>query len=119
MIPIPAGHRVLVKRMTIEERDEAFKNAKQAGIVFAQTEDYQRRENGVDRGEVIAIGEDAFKEYYRNAYGTLDRFKPWCRVGDYGAFAKYSAMAIKDQDTDIEYLVLNDADIVAIIEEPK
>ena len=117
MTPIPLGHRVLIKRMTIEERDEAFKSAKKAGLVFAETDDYKRRESGVDRGKVISVGVDAFKEYHRNAHGNLDRFEPWCKPGDYVAFAKYSAMSIKDGEE--EFLVLNDADLVCIIEEPK
>lgn len=119
MIPVPAGHRVLVRRLKIEERDKDIKRAKQLGIVFAETDEWRRRENGVDRGKVIALGPDAFKEFYRNAYGSLDGFQPWCLPGDFVAFAKYSAMVLEDPETEDEYLVLNDADIVAIIEEPK
>ncbi len=113
----PLGHRILVRHFSIEERDEAFKKAKAAGIMIAPTDDHKRREAGVDRGEVLAVGPDAFRGYHLNSYGTLDNFKPWCKPGDFIAFAKYSGMII-EQDNE-KFLVINDEDVVAIVEEPK
>jgi len=114
----PVGHRVLVKRLKVEERDERFKSAKAAGIVFTDTA-LGAREAGVDRGIVIKVGEDAFKAFHLNSYGDLANFKPWCNPGDWIAFAKYSGMVLKNQEDDQEYIVINDADVVALIEEPK
>lgn len=105
----------MVRHFRVEERDEAFKKAAAAGIVFADHEDKKRREAGVDRGEVLEVGPDAFKGYHLSSYGNLDNFKPWCKPGDTIAFAKYSGMVVKEGEK--EYLVINDEDVVAILEE--
>jgi len=55
---IPLGHRILVKKAKLEERDTAFAKARAAGIVLAPHEDSKRREAGVDRGWVVAVGPD-------------------------------------------------------------
>lgn len=112
---LPLGHRVMVRHFKVEERDEAFKKAAAAGIVFAEHDDKKRREAGVDRGEVLIVGPDAFKGFYLSSNGTLDGFTPWCKTGDVIAFAKYSGMVIKEGDK--EFLVINDEDVVAILEE--
>lgn len=102
----PAGHRVLVKVEKIEEMDQVFQSAKKAGIVIADTEESQRRQSGLDRGTVVAIGPTAFK-----AFGDVD----WCAVGDFVAFAKYAGKIIEDQGS--KFLVLNDEDVIAVFKE--
>lgn len=114
----PLGHRVLVKRAKLDERDPTFKRAKAAGIVLADHEDTKRREAGVDRGWVVEVGPDAFKGFHLSTGGTLENFVPWTKPGDYIAFAKYSGMAIEDPDKEFDYLVINDEDVVATLEEP-
>lgn len=114
------GHRVLVKMASIDERDKAFASAKKAGIVFAEHEDTKRREAGVDRGLVIEVGPDAFKGFWFNSNPHKDpaEFEPWCKAGDFIAFAKYGGMMIPDHDNpDLKYVVINDEDVVAILEE--
>ena len=112
----PLGHRLLIRHHSIEERDEAFKKAKAAGIVIADTDDHKRREAGVDRGEVLQVGPDAFRGFHLNAYGTLENFKPWCKPGDFIAFAKYSGMVVEHKGE--KFLVINDEDVVCLLEEP-
>ena len=94
----PLGHRVLVKKAKIDERDPAFKRAREAGIVFADHEDAKRRDAGVDRGTVLEVGEDAFKSFWFNSnpHKNPDEFHPWCKPGDFIAFAKYGGMLIPD-----------------------
>jgi co-chaperonin GroES (HSP10) len=116
---IPLGHRVLVKKAKLEERDPAFAKARAAGIVLAPHEDSKRREAGVDRGWVVAVGPDAFKAFHLNAHGTLDGFVPWVKEGDYIAFAKYGGMVIQDPNTEFEYICMNDEDVVLRLEELK
>lgn len=112
----PLGHRVLLKKAAIDERDPVFRSAKAAGITLTREhEDALRREAGIDRGWVVSIGPDAFKAFYLNSHGTLDGFSPWVKEGDYIAFAKYSGMALKDNDK--EFIVINDEDVVATLEE--
>lgn len=113
------GHRVLVKMAGLEDRDIAFKRARAAGIAIADHDDTKRREAGVDRGWVVAVGEDAFKGFYLSSNGTLEGFEPWVKPGDYIAFAKYSGMVIETpEEPGVRYNVINDEDFVAILEEP-
>lgn len=115
---VALGHRVLVKMAKTEELDPLFKRAKAAGIVIADHEDGKRREGGTDRGWVVQVGDDAFKGFHLNSNGTLDGFKPWVKEGDYIAFAKYGGMVISQPDTDYRYVVMNDEDVVALLEDP-
>jgi co-chaperonin GroES (HSP10) len=115
----PLGHRVLVKIVDLEDRDPAFKSAKAAGIVLAHTEEKDRRRAGSDRGYVVEVGPDAFKGFYLNSNGTLDGFKPWVKAGDFIAFAKYGGMVLSDPNSDDKYVVMNDEDVVAVLEDPK
>lgn len=112
------GHRVLVKMARTDELDPAFKRAKAAGIVFADHEDSKRREGGTDRGWVVEVGPDAFRAFHLNAHGDFNGFKPWVKAGDYIAFAKYGGMVISSPDSDYRYVVMNDEDVVAILEDP-
>lgn len=114
---IPVGHRVLVKKAALEERDPVFKSATAAGIALPEHDDTKRREAGIDRGWVVSVGDDAFKAFYRNSNGDLTGFKPWVKPGDYIAFAKYSGMVIVDETNDNSYMVINDEDVVALLEE--
>jgi co-chaperonin GroES (HSP10) len=115
---IPLGHRVLIKKAEIDERDPAFKAAKAAGIVLAKDhEDARRREAGVDRGWVVSVGPDAFKGFYLNSYGTLDGFSPWAKEGDFVAFAKSGGMVVSKPGEDSTYIVMNDEDLVCLLEE--
>lgn len=113
----PLGHRVLVRKANIDERDPVFRRARESGIVLAETDDHRRREAGVDRGWVVAIGDEAFKSFYRNSHGSLDGFKPWVKEGDYIAFAKYGGMPIANPDSEDIFIVMNDEDVVALLEE--
>ena len=102
----PCGHRVLVKQASVTEEDKVFARANKAGILIAGSE-LDRNQAGLDKGTVIQIGPTAFKDFGGEA---------WCAVGDKVAFAKYAGKAIKDEDTDTVYIVLNDEDIVAVLE---
>ena len=112
------GHRVLVKKLMIEERDPVFKSAVKAGIALPEHDDLRRREAGIDRGHIVDIGSDAWKQFYVNCNPgdkNLTNFTPWAKVGDYVAFAKYGGMPLKDADG-LEYIMINDEDVVAVLE---
>lgn len=101
------GYRLLIELDEAEEIDPVFKSAKAAGLVMADTEDRMRRNAGVDRGTVLQIGSDAYKEMK----------SPWCKVGDYVAVAKYAGKLIEDHETKKRYYVVNDDDVIAVIKE--
>lgn len=101
---IPCGHRVVVKLLSLKEIDKAYE-VKIDGFEIVG-EDIKRREEGVDIGEVVAIGPTAFRDFGGEA---------WCAVGDTVAFAKYAGKVVKDLTTDQRYQVLNDEDLVCIL----
>ena len=102
---IPCGHRVLVRPETLEEVDTAYASAKKAGIHIIE-EHTKLEQISIDKGTIIAIGDTAFKDF-----GGV----PWCSVGDKVAYARHGGKRIKDPSDDLEYLILNDEDIVCKI----
>jgi co-chaperonin GroES (HSP10) len=112
---IPCGHRVVVKQEKLEDVDIAYKKAKAAQIIIAETDDKKREQAGLDKGTVIALGKGAFVEFNRNQMTD----GPWCKIGDKIAFAKYSGKSVVDPDDHEAYMVINDEDVVCIIRETK
>lgn len=99
-------HRILVKQQKLSEAHKEYKRAEALGIVIPDTVDTKRVQAGVDKGEVVAIGPTAYRDF-----NTTVPIK----VGDVVAFAKYSGKVIVDPETDEEYVALNDEDLVAIL----
>lgn len=102
---IPCGHRVIVKPEALEDVDTAYASAKKAGILIAE-EHTKLEQISIDKGIVIAIGDTAF-----NDFGG----EPWCQIGDKVAYARHGGKRIKDPSDGLEYLILNDEDIVCKI----
>ena len=107
---VPVVHRLIVKQKQLEKTSSEYKRAEAMGLVIPDTDDKKRAQAGVDQGYVVAIGPTAFKDF------GIDT--P-VEVGDLVAFARYSGKTIVDPDDNIEYVALNDEDIVAIIKEGK
>jgi co-chaperonin GroES (HSP10) len=99
----PLGHRLLVKPDDILETDEVYKKATASGIVLADHDDRKREQAGMDRGTVILIGQSAFRDFGTTA---------WCDVGDYIAYARHAGKWVKDPETNVDYLIINDEDVV-------
>jgi co-chaperonin GroES (HSP10) len=108
MQPKPCGHHILIKPRRIEDIDENYASAKRSGIIL--TRQTQRQEAvAVSVGQVIDLGPIAYKD---TAEGI-----PWCKVGDWVAYARHGGMYIEEPtDSDAGWLVLNDIDVVAIVE---
>lgn len=110
------GHRVLVKMEKLEEADPVYKKMSQLGFARADNEDTARKEASLDRGTVVQVGAEAFKAFYLSTNSTLEGFVPWCKEGDFIAFAKYSGKLVEDPVTFDKYMVINDEDVVAVLE---
>ena len=108
MVIEPAGNRILIKRDSVEDHDPQFQRAQKAGIVIPETEDQMRRQAGMDRGQVVALGETAYKDEFFLG-------KAWCQPGDFVVFAKYAGKAVKNYETNEDFIVINDADVVAVL----
>lgn len=105
MAIIPTGHHVLVKPQKLEEVDAAYASAQRAGIQLLETE--KRKEQiAVSKGTVIEVGNTAYKDYQTG--------EPWCKKGDLVAYARHGGMFIKDPDTEEDFILLNDSDVVAV-----
>jgi co-chaperonin GroES (HSP10) len=102
---VPILHRLIVKPDVLEEIDETFKKAKQAGLVFDFTE-REREQAAIDTGTVVSLGATVFKDF--QAENPL-------KVGDRIVYAKYGGKAIVDPDTKVKYVALNDEDVIAIV----
>jgi co-chaperonin GroES (HSP10) len=108
MVIEPAGNRILVKRDKVEDHDPTYKAVRQAGLVIPESEDHKRRQAGMDRGKVIAMGPGAFKDpFFLNTN--------WCETGDFIVFPRYSGSSVTNFDTNEEFIVINDADVIAIL----
>lgn len=107
MALVPCGHRILIRHDKLEDIDDTFKAAKQAGIhIPKEFKEVRLEQNAVDKGVVVGIGPTAWKDFGG---------EPWCAVGDYIAFAKHAGKYIEDPETKEEFVLLNDEDIVCVI----
>ena len=91
----PLGDRVVVKAVEAEEKTKS-------GIVLPDTAKEKSQE-----GEVIAVGAGRFLDN-----GT--RLAPEVKVGDRVIYSKYGGTDIKQDG--VEYLILNERDILAIVQ---
>ena len=94
---IPILHRILVKPDPIEE-------VSQGGIVLAV--DPKKERLAVEKGTVVTLGDTAFSGDFKTESPP--------KVGDRVYYAKYAGKLIKDTD-DVEYVMLNDEDVIAVI----
>lgn len=93
----PSGHRVLIKPEIVEE--------KTAGGIILTPATKDRDQQATMRGEVVAIGVNAWKAF--------DDGSPWAAVGDRVIFRKYAGEVIKEQES--EFRVVNDEDILCVV----
>ena len=111
MQPKPAGHHILIKPKSLIETDENFAAASRIKG-FVLTADTQRREAvAISVGQVVDMGPIAYKD----TSGEI----PWCKIGDWVAYARHGGMYIKEPSSDGSdpgWLVLNDIDVVAVVD---
>lgn len=104
----PKGYFVLVKPDTLEEQDELYKKAKEAGIILDKNST-QREFAATQTGVVVAIGPTAWRAFDRND----PNWKPWAEIGERVFFQKYVSKQIVDEDTGEEYFLMADENILA------
>lgn len=103
---IPVLHRLLVQPEKLEDVDQDLKRAKALGLEIPDTTKRQEQTK-VDKGIVKAIGPTAFVAFGAEA--------PQVQVGDLVVYAKYGGKFITDVDTGIDYIFLNDEDIIGVL----
>lgn len=108
MTIVPKGHRVLVKPFSLEEHDKVYESAKRAGIHLLE-QDERKQQVNIDKGTVVGIGPTAWKH---PDFGG----EAWCSVGDTVGFAKFGGKYIKNPETNEDFLILNDEDVLCVFE---
>lgn len=93
---IPIGDKVIVERLAAEEKTKG-------GIVLPDTAKEKPKE-----GRVISVGDGRLLD-------GGSRAKPSVKQGDRIIFASYAGSEVKVEGK--EYLIMNDEDILAVIEE--
>ncbi len=96
----PVGYFLLVKPQEVEEVTEG-------GIILSGSTLKQDR-LATDLGVIQKIGPIAWHGF---ADGT-----PWAKVGDVVMFAKYAGKRITDPETGVEYLLINDNDVLSVVD---
>ena len=99
----PLLHRIIVLQNKLEETNKDYVRAAQAGLIIPDHPDKTRAQAGVDTGVVVAIGPTAYRDF--NTEVPI-------AIGDTVAFARFSGKTIIDPKDDVEYVALNDEDIV-------
>lgn len=103
------GFYVLVKQDKVEE------TYGDSGIIKYSSEYAKKLEqNSTYVGTVIDIGETAWYDY-THKYGKQVA-QPWAKVGDRVLFTKHGGRHIQLPDSDEEYVVVRDGDILLNLE---
>jgi co-chaperonin GroES (HSP10) len=100
-------HRLVVKPVELEEYDETDAKLKELGLIKGITEETKYHGNQIDKGVVIDVGPTAFLDYVKKH----DLAVP-VKTGSLVTYARHSGKHIKDGD--IEVVVINDDDVLAI-----
>jgi co-chaperonin GroES (HSP10) len=119
----PAGIRILVlpdpyDDGNTETGDEIVTGG---GIVIPKESEFgkdrERERVGQRFGVLTAVGPLAWQDYDR--FASKEGWRKWAHVGDRVSFARYAGDRVVDPETGIEFLVMNDNDINAIIHSEK
>lgn len=101
------GFRVLVKPDPIDDEHD-LGDGRSLKIVV----DEKRESAAQIVGTVVDVGPLAWKDYNKDYPEAL----PWATVGDKVLYSKYGGKPVLDPDTEEEYTILNDEDILCRIE---
>ena len=102
----PLLHRIIVLQNKLEETNKDYLRAAQAGLIIPDHPDKTRAQAGVDTGTVVAIGPTAYRDFNTEVP---------VKIGDVVAFARFSGKIVIDPTDDVEYVALNDEDLVVVL----
>lgn len=104
----PLLHRILVRPEKFEEFNKDRVRAKNMGLIIPELEEQRHAQASVDRGVVVALGETAYRDYNVDTPVA---------IGDIVNYARFSGKVIEDPESGVEYVCLNDEDLICIIKE--
>lgn len=102
----PLLHRILVRPERLEDFNKDIQRAKSMGLVIPEMEEMKRAQASVDRGVVVALGATAYRDY------NVD---PPVQPGDIVNYARFAGKLMEDPETGVEYICLNDEDLICVI----
>ena len=91
----PEGVKCLVKPEVVEE--------KTSGGIYLAPVGREMEQRAVTKGTVAAIGPAAQMEFNEEPL----------KEGDRVIYARYAGFSVKDEDTNTDYIIMNDVDILA------
>jgi co-chaperonin GroES (HSP10) len=107
---VPTGKAILVKPDPVETTTAS-------GIVVALDESQEKAK--CVSGTVVALGELAFKEFlpFQGIFKAI--YEPYAVVGSRIQFRRYTGVGVVDPDTQEEFLLMNDTDVLSRFEKEK
>jgi len=99
----PLGFRVLIKPDPIDDEHD-LGDGRSLKIVT----DENREKAAQIVGTVVSVGPLAWKDYNKN----YENAEPWAVKGDRVLYSKYGGKHVKDPETEEEYTILNDEDVL-------
>lgn len=102
---IPTGNRILVKPDPVETKTKS-------GILLAKDEKLEAAASVT--GTVVAIGELAWKEFVDGVFKSV--YEPYAKVGDRVQYKRYTGVSVRDEETDEQYILMNDNDVFSRFE---
>ena len=103
LLPQPTGWRILVLPFKMDEKTKD-------GLIMNEST-LEKQQVGSQVGNVLAMGPESY---------TGKRFEksgPWCKLGDWVVFARYSGSRIQIEGGEVR--LLNDDEILATIKNPQ
>ena len=102
-LPQPTGWRILVLPFKMNETTK--------GGVIMNESTLERQQVASQCGNVLAMGPQCYQDKERYPEG------PWCKVGDWVVFARYSGSRINIEGGEVR--MLNDDEVLATVENPE
>jgi|TARA_R110000787_G_scaffold72997_2_gene162674 co-chaperonin GroES (HSP10) len=101
-LPQPTGWRILVLPFRLKEKTD--------GGILLGNETIDRQQVASQCGNVLAMGSEC--------YASKDRYPngPWCKVGDWVVFARYSGSRIEIEGGEVR--LLNEDEVLATVKNP-
>ncbi len=87
-----------------------FRMKEKLKVDFIGGETIDRQQVASQCGNVLAMGDDCYKDKERYPNG------PWCKVGDWVVFARYAGSRIEIDGGEVR--LLNDDEVLATVEDP-
>lgn len=116
----PTGFHILVLSDPVEDEVEDDEDVlkHKSGLVMLKGSEYdkerQREQAGQVYGTLVAVGPLAWADFDRFA-SKESGWHQWAKPGDRISYARYAGKFITDPITNIQYTLMNDRDLTAVI----